>query len=162
MVSGIKSKAKIHADTLLWVFCWNNRTRELRVEVKIEAIDFLIVTVTMPMIVVFVSLVMLSALILVITRLMMRNIDIIVPLIPHEIDRLAASIIFAAVLAPVFLMTRRHMEVDRLSNNVNRCGPNHNGLCVNELGLRKVSDINATIKTRLADTDRHTDIGCLC
>lgn len=117
---------------------------------------------TVPMLAVLMFLFFLPFVILAITSLMLRYIDIIVPFIPHEIDRLAAGIIFAAVLAPVFLMTRRHMEVDRLSNNVNRCGPNHNGLCVNELGLRKVTDINATIKTRLADTDRHTDIGCLC
>jgi len=134
--------------------CW--------VDVKSEAIEFLIVAFTMPLIAVFVSLVFLPAVILAILRLMMRHIDIVVPPVTHEIDRLAASIIFAAVLAPFFLMTGRHVQVDRLINNTGRSMPNHDGLCVNELGLRIIIDVNAAIKTRLADADRHTDIGCLC
>jgi hypothetical protein len=104
---------------------------------------------------------MLSVVILAIPRLMMRYIDIVVPPITHEIDRPAASIIFAAVLAPFFLMTRRYMHVDRLINNAGRRGLNHNGPCINKLGLRCVSYVNAAIKARLADADRHTNIGCL-
>jgi len=129
---------------------------------KSEAIGLLIVAFTMPLIAVFVSLVFLPAVILAMTRLILRYIDIIVPPITHEIDRLAASIIFAAVLAPFFLMARRHVQVHRLINNTGRSMPNHDGLCVYEFGLRKVSDVNAAIKTGLADADRHTDIGCLC
>ena len=117
---------------------------------------------TMPLIAVFVSLVFLPAVILAILRLMMRYIDIVVPPVTHEIDRLAARIVLTAVLAPFFLMAGRHVQVDRLVNNTGRSMPNHDGLCVNELGLRVVSDVNAAIKARLADADRHTDIGCLC
>ena len=117
---------------------------------------------TMPLIAVFVSLVVLPAVILAMTCLILRYIDIIIPPVTHEIDRLAASIIFAAVLAPFFLMTGRHVQVNRLIDNTGRSMPNHDGLCVNELGLRVVSDVNAAIKAGLADADRHTDIGCLC
>ena len=131
-------------------------------DAKIEAIELLIVAFTMPLIAVFVSLVVLPAVILAMTCLILRYIDIIIPPVPHEIDRLAASIIFAAVLAPFFLMTRRHVQVDRLINNTGRSVPDHDGLCVNEFGLRIVSDVNAAIKTGLAYADGHTDIGCLC
>jgi hypothetical protein len=132
------------------------------VDAEIEAIELLIVAFTMPMIAVFVSLVFLPAVILGISRLMLRYIDIIVPPVTNEIDRLAAGIIFAAVLAPVLLMTRRHVQVHRLINNAGRHGSNHDGSRVNEFGLREASDVNASIKTGLADADRHTDIGCLC
>ncbi len=116
----------------------------------------------MPMIAVFVSLVLLLAVIFAITRLVMRHIDIIVPLIAYEIDRLTAGIIFAAVLAPMFLMAGRYVQVDGVSNNACRCGPNDDRSCVDEFRLRSVSDVNASIKTGLADTDRHTDIGSVC
>ena len=116
----------------------------------------------MPLIALFVSLVLLPVMILAITRLMMRHVYIVVPTITHEIDRLAASVIFAAVLAPVFLMTRRYVQVDWLVSSTSRSMPDLNGSCVNEFWLRIVSDVNAAIKTRLADADRHTDISCLC
>ena len=116
----------------------------------------------MPLFALSVSLVFLSAVILAMTRLILRYIDIVVPPVTHEIDRSAAGIIFVAVLAPFFLMTRRHVQVDRLINDTCRSVPDYDGLCVNEFGLRIVSDVNAAIKTRLADADKHTDIGCLC
>lgn len=116
----------------------------------------------MPVIAVFVSLVMLPAFTLAVARLMLRNIDIIVPLIAHEIDRLAASIIFTAVFAPFFLMTRRYVQIDWLSYNVNRCGPNNDWFCVNKFWLRIAADVNAAIKTGLSDADRHPNIGGLC
>jgi hypothetical protein len=37
---------------------------------------------------------------------------------------------------------------------------NHDGSCVNDLGLRSVSDVNAAIKAGLADAERHTDTRC--
>jgi len=120
------------------------------------------VAFTLPMFAVFVSLVFLPAVILAISRLMLRYINIIIPPVAHEIDRLAASIIFAAVLAPVFLMTGRHVQVHRLINNAGRSGVDHDGSRINDFRLGIVSDVNAAIKTGLADADRHTDIGCLC
>jgi len=119
------------------------------------------VAFAMPLFAVFVSLVFLSSVILSVPRLVLRHIDIIVPPVTHEIDRLSASIIFAAVFAPFLLMTRRHVQVDRLIDNAGRRMPDHDGLCVNEFRSRIVSNVNAAIKTRLADADRHTDIGCL-
>ena len=113
------------------------------------------------MMTVSVSLVMLPVMILGITCLMMRHIYIIIPLIMHEIDRLATCIILTTVLAPVLLMTRRYVHIDRLINYTGRRGLNHNGPSVDELGLRSVSDVNAAIKTGLADAYRHTDIGCV-
>ncbi len=110
---------------------------------------------------VIVSLVFLSAVILSVSRLILRHIDIVVPPVTHEVDRLSAGIIFAAVLAPFLLMTRRHVDVDRLIDNAGRCRPDHDRLCVDEFGSRIVSNVNAAIKTGLADADRHADIGCL-
>ena len=70
----------------------------------------------LPTIAFVVSLVVFSLVILLAARLVMRHIDIVVPFVAHEIDRSSASIIFLTVLAPVFLMTRRYVQIDRLDN----------------------------------------------
>lgn len=94
--------------------------------------------------------------------LIMGYICFVVPFIAYEIDGAAASVIFEAVLTPVFLMTGRYMHVDRLINDTDRRGLNYDWMCVNDLRLRKVPDVDATVKARLADTDRHADIGGVC
>ena len=114
------------------------------------------------MLVVFVPFVFLPAVTLAMTRLILRHIHIIIPPVTHEIDGSSAGVIFAAVLAPFFLMPGRYVHVDRLINNSCRRGSNHDGSFVNQFRLWIVSDVNAAIKTGLADTDRHTDIGSLC
>ena len=95
-------------------------------------------------------------------RLIIGNIFFIVPSVLYEIDWSAACIVFGAVLAPVFLMTRRYVHIDRLVDNADRRRMDNDRSCVNELRLGSVSDVNVTIKARLADTDRHTNICGLC
>jgi len=95
------------------------------------------------------------------TRLILGHIYVIVPSIAHEIDGAATGIILGAVLAPVFLMAGRYVQVDRLIDNPCRSCMNHDGFCVNEFRLRIISDVNAAIKAGLTDTDRHPDICCM-
>ena len=95
------------------------------------------------------------------TGMMLRYIDILVPPVAHEIDGVAAGIISVAVPAPVLRLAGRHAHVDRLCNNHGR-GPDHDRSCVYDFRLRKASDVDATIKARLADTDGHSDIGSVC
>jgi hypothetical protein len=116
----------------------------------------------MPVLAVFMSLVMLSAMLLRITCLLMRYIDIVVPSVFYKIDGAAAGIVFAAVLAPVLLMTGRHVHVKGLINDTDRYGMNHDRSCVNEFGLGKTPYVNAAVKAGLGDTDRHPDIGGVC
>ena len=92
------------------------------------------------------------------------HIDIVVPLVLHEIDRPVAGVVFAAVLAPFFLVSGGDMEVDRFLYDVNGSRADHDGLGVNHLGSRRVADINLSVKAGLADANGHVDIrGCgLC
>jgi len=78
--------------------------------------------------------------------LIMRHIDIIVPLIFHEIDRSVTGVVLTAMLAPFFLMTGSYVQADWLINNTGRRPSNHDGVCVNDFRLRCVSDVNAAIK----------------
>ena len=116
----------------------------------------------MPIFAVFVSFVMLSAIFLRITCLLMRHIDIVVPVVFYKIDRTAAGIVFAAVLAPVLRMTGRYVHIYWLINDTDRCGMNYDRSCVNEFRPGKTPNVNAAVKAGLGDTDRHTDIGGVC
>ena len=110
-------------------------------------------TLAMPMLAALLSLVMLAAIFLRITCLLMRHIDIIVPSVFNKIDRSAACIIFGAMLAPLFLMSGRHVHINRLINDTNRRCVNNDRSCVNEFGLGKTPDVNAAVKAGLRDTD---------
>ena len=39
----------------------------------------------------------------------------VVPIIAHKVDRSTAGVVLRTMFAPVFLVTRRHMQVDRRS-----------------------------------------------
>jgi len=41
------------------------------------------------------------------------NVSIGVPVMPDEIDRLAAGVVFAAMMAPIALIAWTHMQIDR-------------------------------------------------
>ena len=57
-------------------------------------------------------------------------------------------------------MTRRHMQVERLAYHGHRL--DHDRLRVDQLRRRRIADVNTTIETGLADTDRDTDVGGEC
>ena len=44
-----------------------------------------------------------------------RDVFVVVPIIAHEVDRSAAGIVLGAMLAPVLLVPRRDVQVDRLN-----------------------------------------------
>ncbi len=93
--------------------------------------------------------------------LIIRHVDVTIPPVANEIDGTAASVVFVAVLAPMFLMTGRHMHIDGLIDNADWRGLNHDWLRVYDFRPGSVTDVNSAVETRLADTDRNTDVGCL-
>jgi hypothetical protein len=131
--------------------------------------SLLIVPVLVLFVLLLVSFVILPAVIfaliiavtLAVASLILRHICFIVPSVTHEIDGSAASIVFAAMLAPVLLVTGRNVHVDWLIDDTGGSGVYHDGSRINDFRLGIVSDVNAAIKTGLADADRDTDIGCL-
>ena len=96
------------------------------------------------------------------TSLLMRNIDLIVPVVFHEIDGMAAGVVLAAVLAPVLGMTGWYMHIDWLINDADRYGMNHDGSCVDEFRLGKTPDVHAAVKAGLGYADRDPDVGRKC
>src|SRR5262249_55320541 len=55
----------------------------------------------------------------------MRNVNFVVPVLRHEVDRSAAGVVLTAMLCPVPLVSRGDVEIERLRRrdaHHNRCG----------------------------------------
>lgn len=95
------------------------------------------------------------------TRLIMRNINFVVPSILYKIDGSVASVVLSAMFAPFFLMSGRHVQINGLMHNVDRSPIDDHRARINDFRARVVSDINSAVKTRLTYTHGDTDIGGL-
>src|ERR1019366_849909 len=104
-------------------------------------------------------LVLVTAAIPAITMLFLvtRSILAVVPVVLHEEDPLAAGVVFAAVLAPMFGVARRYAQIDRRA--VHRHPLDCHRLTIDHLWLRIVADIESAIEAGLADADRDSNIG---
>ena len=81
------------------------------------------------------------------------------PLVLNEVHGLAACVVAAAIAAPVLLMRRRHIEVDRLPpSRVLRRGNDH-GLRQDQCWPWHISHVDTTIDAGLMDADRYVDAG---
>ena len=98
-----------------------------------------------------------------VSRLIFRYIDVVIPLIFHEIDGPATGIILMTMLTPVFCVSRRNIQIDgRRSLHSRRYVSDYNGCWINDLWPRKVSDVDSAIKSRLTDAYRDANIRGLC
>jgi len=83
--------------------------------------------------------------------------------LPHprfmdEVDRLSAGRIVPAVAAPIGLLNRRHIKVDRLLVHRHRRRCNDDRLLINDRRWWHVAQIDAAIDTGLIDADRYPDV----
>ena len=120
-----------------------------------------VVAFTVPMIMV-VSLAMFIAMTLFLTSAVHLTVAwhvlFVVPAILHEIDRLPAGVVLVAVLAPVLLMARTYVQVNRLACYARWRTLDNDWLSVDQLRLREIADIDAAIEAGLADLDGYADI----
>jgi hypothetical protein len=91
------------------------------------------------------------------TFLVARNILAVVPVVLHKEDALAAGVIFAAVLAPVFGMARGDAQIDWWA--VHRYPLDCYRLTMDHLWLWKAADVDPAIEAGLADADRDANVG---
>ena len=76
-----------------------------------------------------------------------------VPIMPDEIDRLAAGVVLAAVMAPIALVAGAHMQIDRRRQHDAVSAYAHHRRAIDEAGRRRVADIHASVKARVAQAD---------
>jgi hypothetical protein len=91
-----------------------------------------------------------------------RNVSIGVPVMPYKVDRLAAGVVLAAVMAPIALIAWAYMQIDRRRQLAATNAYAHDGRAIDEAGRRRVADIHASVKTGLAQGDggRHLRERC--
>jgi hypothetical protein len=88
-----------------------------------------------------------------------RRVLIFVPIVIYKVDRLATSVVLAAILSPVFLVFCRHAHVDWLLNHTRWRGLYQDWLRIDHLWLWEVADVDAAIEAGLANLDGNADIG---
>jgi len=87
-----------------------------------------------------------------------RHVGIAIPVVPHEVDRLAAGVVLSAMLAPVPLMAWRHMQVQRLAHFAARRPLDDHRALVDQLRLGKAANVQASIETGFANVDRDAQV----
>ena len=86
------------------------------------------------------------------------NISIGIPVVPDEVDRLAAGVVLAAVMAPIALIPRPHMQIDRRRQRGALNTYAHDRRAIDEEGSRRVADFHTSVKSRVAQADGDPDL----
>jgi len=81
------------------------------------------------------------------------NVSIGVPVMPDEVDRLPAGVVLTAVVAPIALVARAHMQIDRRRQHAALNAYANHGRAIDEARRRRVADIHASVKARVAQAD---------
>jgi len=110
----------------------------------------LIMALTMAMLPVVPAMIVVAVL-----ALVSRHVFIVVPIIAHEVDPPAAGVVLRTMLAPVLLVPRRHVQINRRGRNEFRRLLNYHRLRIDQLRLRRVADIDLAEESGLADSNRH-------
>lgn len=89
-----------------------------------------------------------------------RSVVAAIPVILHKIDAFTASVVAAAMLAPVSRVTRRYAHIDRSTRYFHALDGSR--LTIDHPWLRVwiVANIDAAIESGIADTERNANIGC--
>ena len=92
----------------------------------------------------------------------LRHHVLLVPVVIHEIHRMAAGMIFATMPFPMHPMLGRHPQVNRFRRRRSgRWRRNQHRLRHNDLGLRILADVNAAVHAGLAELNGDSYIGRL-
>ena len=89
-----------------------------------------------------------------------RDVLIVVPTVLHKVDRPATRVVLAAVLAPIFFMSRAHVEINGRGSHTDGHGLNNDGLRKNQLRRPgKPAYFDMAEETRLANAHRNAGVG---
>jgi hypothetical protein len=88
----------------------------------------------------------------------MRDIGIVVPVIPNKVDRLAAGVVLATMPTPILFVTRPHMKINRGWQRFAANPYGNDGRGVDKPRCRSITEIDSSKKTGFTNIDRHADI----
>lgn len=121
--------------------------------IMVVVMIIVVVAVIAMVVTVVAAIVTMVAVIVTMVFTIVGNVSIGVPVMPDEIDRLAAGVVLAAVMAPIALVAWAHMQINRRRQHAAMNAYAHDGRAVDEAGCRRVADIHASIKAGLAQAD---------
>src|SRR4051812_38705558 len=91
--------------------------------------------------------------------LMLMLVALLHPAFLHEVHRLAAGVVLVAMLGPLLLVTRRHVEVQRLLLNDHGLARDDHRLRDNHRRRRRRADVDAAVDAGLDHRDGDADVG---
>ena len=135
------------------------RDRCYTIALAITAMVAIIVVVVVLLVPAMIIPVFVTAVITAMTMLFLvtRSVLALVPVVMHKEDPLAAGVVFAAVLVPMFGMARRYAQIDRRA--FHRHPLDCYRLTIDHLWRRKAADVESTIEAGVADGDRDSNVG---
>ena len=87
-----------------------------------------------------------------------RRVYVAIPVVVHEIDGLAAGVVTITVPVPVLIVPRWNAKVDWTRHHGHRGLVDDDRMRMDDLWLGNLTDIDAAIESRLANTDRNADV----
>src|SRR5579862_5447244 len=91
---------------------------------------------------------------------MVVDVFLVVPVVLYEVDRPPAGVVFGAMLLPVLLVPRTHVQIDRGGVGILGSGCHNHRLRVDDRRIRVSTDIDLTVEAGLSN--RHSDIVGQC
>jgi len=98
------------------------------------------------------------AAILVVPIMVMGHILLLVPVLAHKIHWPTAGVVLCTMLAPVLLMARRNVEIDRIRDDDLRRTLDYDGLRIDQCRWRQLTQVNLAIETQTIDANGDADV----
>jgi hypothetical protein len=87
------------------------------------------------------------------------NVGIVVPVISNKVDRLAAGVVLATMLAPIPFMSGPHVQINRGWQRFTATPYGNDRRTIDESWRRRIPNLDSAKKTGLTDVDRDSDVG---
>src|SRR4029077_1684240 len=133
--------------------------------VVVVTIGVIVVVVVAVIAVIAVIIAMVAAIVPMLVAMMLtivRNVRVGVPVVLHEVDRLSAGVVLAAMVAPIPLIARANVQIDRRRQHAAGNAYTHDGRAIDEARRRRVAEIHASVESGIAQADRDSYLRGRC
>jgi hypothetical protein len=116
----------------------------------------------MVMVVAMIAIMLIAVLFMMVPMLLpiTRSIFTVVPVVLHKVDSFAASVVLVTVPAPMPSVIWGNAQINRLAHHLRTL--DHSRLSIDDLWMRKFTDVETTIKSGFAYVYRDPNIGSDC
>src|SRR5579871_4389623 len=122
-----------------------------RKSVSQTSVVVVVVVVIVVVVVVMVVIVTVTVIVIPIVIVMVVDVFRVIPVVLYEIDRSPAGVVFGAMLLPVPLVPRTHMQIHRWGIGILGSGRNDDRLRVDDRRARVSTDVDLAVEAGLPD-----------